>query len=257
MKCHLQLTACFTLLRKEMYRVLRIWPQTLMPSVITMSLYFFIFGHLLGLRLGDMHGVPYMAYLAPGLIMMAVINNAYTNVSASFFGVKFSRSLEEMLVSPMHPLAIIFGFVGGGVLRGLIVGGLVALVACFFTDLQVHHVWIMVSVVLLTAMLFSLAGLLNAFFAKKFDDVMIVPTFILTPLTYLGGVFYAVSQLPPFWRHVSMANPVLYMVNAFRYGVLGVADIPVVLAMGLILACVLGLFAACWWCLHAGKGLRS
>lgn len=253
----IQRIALMTIVRKEIYRIVRIWPQTLLPSVITMSLYFLIFGHVIGPKIGQTHGVPYMQYIAPGLIMMAVINNAYSNVSSSFFSAKFGRSVEEMLVAPMQPLTIITGFVLGGMLRGLVVGLLVAAVAMLLTHMTIHHWGITICVMLLSALLFSLAGLLNAFFAKSFDDISIIPTFVLTPLTYLGGVFYPVSLLPPMWHRLSLANPILYMVNAFRDGILGTTDINTTDALTLIVACVAVLMAACWWCLHTGKGLRS
>jgi ABC-2 type transport system permease protein len=257
MKPSAQGIALMTIIRKESYRIIRIWPQTLLPSVITMSLYFLIFGHVIGKHLSQNHGVPYMQYIAPGLIMMAVINNAYSNVSSSFFSAKFGRSVEEMLVAPMRPLTIIAGFVTGGMIRGVLVGLLVAIVATMFTHAPIQHWGLTITVMVLSALLFSLAGLLNAFFANSFDDISIIPTFILTPLTYLGGVFYSVALLPSIWRQASLFNPVLYLVNAFRYGMLGISDINVAVALTLVLACIAILMALCWWCLHTGKGLRS
>lgn len=252
-----QLTGLKTLIRKETWRIIRIWPQTLLPPVITMSLYFLIFGHMIGSRLGNMHGFPYVLYIAPGLIMMAVINNAYANVSSSFFSVKFSRSIEEMLVAPLSPTTIIAGFVLGGMVRGLTTGAMVALVTLFFTTLHIQHPWITLMVVSVSSLIFSLAGLLNAIFAKSFDDISIIPTFILTPLTYLGGVFYSVDRLPSTWHHISLFNPILYLVNAFRYGMLGVADVSIAISFVILGGCLSSLLLVCWWCLKTGRGLRS
>ena len=252
-----QSTALWTLVTKEYNRIMRIWVQTLVPPAITMTLYFIIFGNLIGRRIGDMGGFSYMQYIAPGLIMMSVITNSYGNVVSSFFGAKFGRHIEEMLVSPMPNWLIITGHVAGGVMRGLLVGALVTVVALFFTDLDVKHPIVTVSVVLLTAIVFSLGGFLNAIYAKKFDDISIVPTFILTPLTYLGGVFYSISLLPDFWERVSMANPILYMVNAFRYGILGVSDIGLGKAYLIIIAFVVALFAWALALMNRGTGIRD
>ena len=207
MNIALNLVAVRTIVRKEMVRVLRIWTQTIVPPAITMTLYFIIFGNLIGRRIGSMEGFDYMAYIAPGLIMMSVITNSYGNVVSSFFGAKFGRHVEEMLVAPMSNASIIVGHVAGGVLRGLLVGLLVTIIALFFTRLDVAHPLIMISVVLLSSVVFSLAGFINAIFAKKFDDVAIVPTFVLTPLTYLGGVFYSISLLPEFWQGCIESQP--------------------------------------------------
>ncbi len=257
MNIPLNLVAVHTLIRKEMIRVLRIWVQTIVPPAITMTLYFIIFGNLIGRRIGTMDGFDYMQYIAPGLIMMSVITNSYGNVVSSFFGAKFGRHIEEMLVSPMSNASIIIGHVAGGVLRGLLVGMLVTVVALFFTRLEVAHPFIMVSVVLLSSIVFSLAGFINAVFAKKFDDISIVPTFILTPLTYLGGVFYSISLLPEFWQNVSKANPILYMVNAFRYGVLGTSDISISHAYIILLGFVVLLFSAAFLLMKKGVGIRE
>ncbi|MEO0574930.1 MAG: ABC transporter permease [Pseudomonadota bacterium] len=246
-----------TIVRKEVVRVLRIWVQTIVPPAITMTLYFLIFGTLIGSRIGTMDGFSYMEFIAPGLIMMSVITNSYGNVVSSFFGAKFQRHIEEMLVSPVSNGVIILGHVAGGVLRGLMVGTLVALVALFFTKLNIAHPLIMLSMVVLTSVVFSLAGFINAVFAKKFDDISIVPTFVLTPLTYLGGVFYSISLLPEFWQKVSMANPILYMVNAFRYGVLGQSDIPIMTAYALVLFFVVLLFSTCVFLMNRGIGIRE
>jgi len=253
----LNLIAVKTLIRKEIVRVMRIWVQTIVPPAITMTLYFIIFGNLIGRRIGSMDGFDYMQYIAPGLIMMSVITNSYGNVVSSFFGAKFGRHIEEMLVSPMSSAAIIIGHVAGGVLRGLAVGALVTIIALFFTNLQVQHPFVTVSIVLLSATVFSLAGFINALFAKKFDDIAIVPTFILTPLTYLGGVFYSISLLPEFWQTVSKANPILYMVNAFRYGILGTSDISIGHAYAILVLFVTALFSACLYFLNRGIGIRE
>ena len=252
-----QWVAFNTIVRKEIRRFLRIWPQTLLPPAITMTLYFVIFGNLIGSRVGEMGGFDYMQYIVPGLIMMSVIQNSYGNVVSSFFSTKFQHSIEEMLVSPMSNTVILLGFVAGGVVRGILTGLIVTLLSLFFTSLELQHAWITFFVVVLTATMFSLGGLVNAVFANKFDDVAIVPTFILTPLTYLGGVFYSIDLLPDFWRGLSMANPVLYMVNAFRYGVLGVSDVNVYLAMGMIFGFTVALFALALWLLNRGIGIRT
>ncbi len=246
-----------TLLRKEINRILRIWTQTLLPPAITMTLYFIIFGNLIGSRIGNMDGFDYMSFIVPGLVMMAVITSSYGNMVSSFFGAKFAKHVEELLISPMPNWAILTGYVGGCLFRGLAVGIIVTGVSLFFTDIQVHNIWIVISTVVLTSVVFSLGGFINAAFAKKFDDIAIIPTFILTPLTYLGGVFYSISLLPEFWQGVSKINPVLYMVNTFRYGFLGVSDINVYVAYALILTFVfiLGFFS--WLILHKGWGLRS
>jgi len=257
MNIALNIVAVRTVIHKEMSRVLRIWIQTIVPPAITMTLYFIIFGNLIGRRIGTMDGFDYMQYIAPGLIMMSVITNSYGNVVSSFFGAKFGGHIEEMLISPMSNASIIVGHVAGGVLRGLLVGSLVTVIALFFTRLEVAHPFIMVSVVLLSSIVFSLAGFINAVFAKKFDDISIVPTFILTPLTYLGGVFYSISMLPEFWQGVSKANPILYMVNAFRYGILGTSDIDITYAYTILVGFVVLLFSACFYLMEKGVGIRE
>tara|TARA_R110002049_G_scaffold54869_32_gene152495 strand:+ start:8684 stop:9457 length:774 start_codon:yes stop_codon:yes gene_type:complete len=257
MNLGLNAVAVATLVRKEVMRVLRIWVQTIVPPAITMTLYFIIFGNLIGSRIGMMDGYDYMSYIAPGLIMMSVITNSYGNVVSSFFGAKFGRHVEEMLVAPMSNAAIIIGHVAGGVLRGLFVGALVTAVALFFTRLHVQHPFITVSIVLLSAIVFSLAGFINAILAKKFDDISIVPTFVLTPLTYLGGVFYSISMLPEFWQNVSRANPILYMVNAFRYGILGTSDISIGTAYAILLVFIVLLFSVCLFMMNRGVGIRE
>ncbi|MGQ0657307.1 MAG: ABC transporter permease [Chromatiales bacterium] len=246
-----------TLVTKEVTRFMRIWVQTVLPPAITMTLYFVIFGHLIGPRIGAMGGFDYIQYIAPGLIMMSVITNAYANVVSSFFGAKFQKHIEEMLVAPVPNWLILAGYICGGVARGLIVGVVVTAVALFFTDLHLHSWAVTAVVVLLTSVLFSLGGLINGIFAKSFDDISIIPTFVLTPLTYLGGIFYSIDLLPKFWQGVSLANPILYMVNAFRYGVLGVSDINVTLALLVLAACSAALFALSLTLMNRGVGIRT
>jgi ABC-2 type transport system permease protein len=252
-----QWVAFCTIVTKEVRRFLRIWMQTLLPPAITMSLYFVIFGSLIGSRVGKMGGYDYMQYIAPGLIMMSVIQNSYSNVVSSFFGTKFHRSIEEMMVSPMSSFVVLAGFCIGGVARGLCVGIIVTCVSLFFTNLHVAHLGVMLLVVVLTALLFSLGGFLNALFAKSFDDISIIPTFVLTPLTYLGGVFYSLELLPSFWRHLTLVNPIVYMVNTFRYGILGVSDVSVTGSVFAIIGFTLGLFLLAWYLFHRGIGVRS
>ena len=246
-----------TIVRREIMRILRIWGQTLVPPAITMTLYFLIFGGLIGSRIGDMGGYTYMEFIVPGLVMMSVIQNSYGNISSSFFGAKFGRHIEELLVSPMPHWVILGGYVAGAVLRGLMVGAIVLVIAMFFTKVRIPHPFITFTTVLLGATIFSLAGFINAVYAKKFDDVAIVPTFILTPLTYLGGVFYSVKLLPPWAEAMTHANPIFYMVNAFRYGLLGTSDVPVWIAYTLMLGFTIGLGALGLWLLKRGVGLRS
>ncbi|MGR6874479.1 ABC transporter permease [Pseudomonas sp. HK3] len=246
-----------TILGKEIRRFMRIWQQTLLPPAITMTLYFIIFGNLIGSRIGEMSGLSYMSFIMPGLIMMSVINNAYSNVSSSFFSNKFQRSVEELLVAPVPNSVILAGFVFGGVARGLLTGMIVTIVAIFFTDIQVHNFWVLISIVLLSSILFSLGGFINALYANKFDDVSIVPTFLLTPLSYLGGVFFSTDLLPEGWRLVSEFNPILYMVNGFRYGMLGVTDVSLVTCYGILLSVIAVLTAYSMWLLKRGKGIRS
>lgn len=242
---------------KESYRFMRIWVQTLVPPVISMTLYFIIFGNLIGSRIGEMNGFSYMQFIVPGLIMMAVITNAYANVASSFFSAKFQRNIEELLVAPVPTHVIIIGYVGGGVARGLCVGILVTVVSLFFVPFHVHS-WLSVGLTLiLTAVLFSLAGLLNAVFAKSFDDINLIPTFVLTPLTYLGGVFYSLTLLPPFWQILSRLNPVVYMVSGFRFGFLGMSDVPLVTTFAVLLMFIIVFYLSCWYLIQRGRGLRS
>lgn len=251
------LIALYTLTKREIVRFFRIWSQTLLPSPISMMLYFFIFGQLIGARIGFVQGYAYIDYIAPGLIMMAVIQNAFSNVVSSFFGTKFQKNIEEMFVAPMATWTILLGFILGGLIRGCLVGFIVTCVALFFTHLKVAHPVITMLVIVSTALLFSLAGFLNGMYSKKFDDITIIPTFILTPLTYLGGVFYSVDMLSPFWQTCAHFNPILYMVNAFRYGVLGIADVPVVFALSFIMLCNIVLFLVTLYLLKKGVGLKA
>jgi ABC-2 type transport system permease protein len=252
-----QFIAFLTILTKEVRRFLRIWTQTLLPSAITMTLYFLIFGALIGERIGQMGGFSYMQFVVPGLIMMAIVTNSYANVVSSFFGSKFNHSVEELLVSPTPNWIILMGYVIGGVSRGLLVALIVTLVALVLTDLRVHNLAVVLSVVLLTAILFSLCGFINAVFANTFDDISIVPTFVLTPLIYLGGVFYSMDMLPSFWESVSRANPLVYVVNAFRFGVLGVSDVDVRIAFGMITLFTAVAFGVSLHLLNSSKRLRQ
>ena len=245
-----------TILIKEVRRFLRIWLQTLVPPAITIGLYFVIFGNLIGRRIGDMGGFDYMEFIVPGLIMMAVIQNSYSNVVSSFFSHKFQRSVEELLVSPVPNYVILIGFVAGGMARGLAVGAIVTIMSLFFTDLHIDNLLITTAVLLLTSIVFSLAGFINALFANSFDDISIIPTFVLTPLIYLGGVFYSVQLLPGFWKGVSYVNPIFYMVNTFRYGILGVSDVSIIWAFVILAVFALGLYTSCILLLRRGTGLR-
>ncbi|WP_300615971.1 ABC transporter permease [Dokdonella sp.] len=252
------LVALYTITRREVIRILRIWSQTLLPSAITMTLYFVIFGRMVGSRIGEIApGIQYIDYIVPGLIMMAVITNSYGNISSSFFGAKFGRHVEEMLASPMPSWVILAGYVAGAMLRGLIVAAIVLAISLFFTHIHLYHPWITLLTVLLTSLVFSLAGFVNAVYAKKFDDIALVPTFVLTPLTYLGGVFYSVSALGSPWKEVSYANPILYMVNAFRYGLLGISDVPLGVAFVVMSGFAVVLTVVGMALLNRGIGLRS
>ncbi len=246
-----------TIVYKELRRVLRIWVQTIIPPAITMTLYFIIFGSLIGSRIGSMEGIPYTTYIAPGLIMMAVIQNSFGNVVSSFFSGKLNLHLEELLVAPLSFVTIVVGYMIGGVVRGILVASLVTVVALFFTELEVAHPFVTFTVITLTAMIFSLGGLLNALFAKNFDDISIVPTFFLAPLTYLGGVFFSINLLAEPWRTIAQANPILYMVNAFRYGMLGRSDIDIGVAYTLIVGLFVVMFSLALFLLHRGIGIRT
>jgi ABC-2 type transport system permease protein len=246
-----------TIIEKEIVRFMRIWVQTILPAVVTTTLYFIIFGKLIGARIGEMDGYNYIDFIVPGLILMTVITNSYANVVSSFFSSKMQRHIEELLIAPVPNWITIVGYVGGGVARGIMVGIAVTLVSLFFTDLTIHSYSMTFLVLIFTSILFALAGLINAVFAKTFDDISIVPTFVLTPLTYLGGVFYSIKMLPEFWQQVSLANPILYMVNAFRYGLLGSSDIPIGTAMAIILLFIVVLGTVTHYLLAKGVGIKD
>ncbi len=246
-----------TIVTKEILRFMRIWVQTVLPPAITTTLYFIIFGTLIGTRIGEMDGYRYIDFIVPGLILMAVISNSYSNVVSSMFSSKFQHHIEELLIAPVPNWIILAGYVSGGVARGVVVGIAVTAVSLFFSDLSVHSYFWTLVVFVLTSILFALGGFINAVYARSFDDISIVPTFILTPLTYLGGVFYSIRMLPEFWQQVSLGNPVLYMVNAFRYGLLGVSDIPMFLALAIILLFIGGLTAYSLSLLKRGVGIKS
>jgi len=250
-------TAFRTILIKEVLRFARIWVQTLLPPAITMTLYFVIFGKLIGEQIGEMDGFKYIDFIVPGLILMSVISHSYANVVSSFYSSKFQRHVEELLIAPVPNWVILAGYVGGGVARGVSVGIVVTIVSQFFTDISVHSYGVTLLVFVVTSVLFATAGFINAVYANSFDDISIVPTFVLTPLTYLGGVFYSISMLPEFWQGVSLANPVLYMINAFRFGLLGVSDIPLTVAFGLIGVFTILLVSFALWLLNRGVGIKS
>ncbi|HEY9052996.1 MAG TPA: ABC transporter permease [Gammaproteobacteria bacterium] len=246
-----------TIVTKEFLRFIRIWIQTVLPPAITTALYFVIFGNLIGSQISDIDGYSYMDYIVPGLILMTVITNSYANVVSSFYSSKFQKSIEELLVSPVPNYLILAGYVMGGVARGLIVGVTVSLVAMYFTDFHVHNVLVAVTVFILTATLFSIAGFINAVYANSFDDISIVPTFILTPLTYLGGIFYSIEMLPELWQNVSLINPILYMINSFRYGLIGVTDTHLPTAFGIIILFNVCLFGYALYLLNKGIGIKQ
>ena len=253
----LYFTALKSLAIKETNRYLRIWVQTLVPPVITTSLYFVIFGKMIGGRIGDMGGFSYIEFIVPGLIMMSAITSSYSNVSSSFFSQKFQKNIEELLVAPVPTHVIIWGFVLGGLGRSLLVGTLVTIISLLFVPLNVFSWLIVILTLLMTAILFSLAGLINGVFAQSYDDVSIVPTFVLQPLTYLGGVFYAISMLPPFWQTVSKVNPIVYMIPAFRYGFLGTTDVPILVSLMILVLFIIIVYSVCYYLINTGKGIRS
>jgi len=246
-----------TLLFKEIRRFARIWPQTLLPPAITTSLYFLIFGKLIGERIGAVNGVSYMDYIVPGVILMSVISHSYSNVVSSFYSTKFQRHIEELLVSPVSNWVILAGYIGGGIARGVLVGCVVTAISLLFADITVTNWWLAVSVFVLTATLFSLAGFINAIFADSFDDISIIPNFVLTPLSYLGGVFYSVSMLPDIWQKIALANPILYMINAFRYSLIGISDVDVYLAMIMTVSFIVLLIVFCLVLLAKGVGIKN
>ncbi|RDI41324.1 ABC transporter permease [Aquicella lusitana] len=250
------LVALETILRKEIFRFMRIWTQTLLPPAITMSLYFIIFGKFIGSQIRDVQGFSYIQYIVPGLVMMSVMTNSYANTASSFFLTKFNKSIEEMVVSPMPSFVILLGFMLGGTLRGLLVGIIVMLISLLFTHVPLFHPFIILLMAILSAMVFSLGGLINGVYAKRFDDISFIPTFVLTPLTYLGGVFYSIQQLPPTWRTLSLLNPILDMVDTFRFGMLGVSDLNVYLGFSLVSILFIALFFWAWALLHKGVGIK-
>jgi len=246
-----------TIVIKEFLRFIRIWIQTVLPPAITTALYFVIFGNLIGSQISDIEGYSYMNYIVPGVILMTVITNAYANVVSSFYSAKFQKSVEELLVSPVPNYLILAGYVSGGVARGLIVGLVVTIVAMYFSDFQVHSYAISIGILILTAILFSLAGFINAIYANSFDDISIIPTFVLTPLTYLGGIFYSINMLPEFWQKLSLVNPILYMINSFRYGLLGISDTDLVTAVVIIISFIVALFSYSLYLLRQGIGIKQ
>ena len=251
-------TSFYTIVRKDIVRIFRIWAQTFLPSVVTSVLYFLIFGAFLGSRIGSINGFPYMAFVVPGLVMLAVITNSYANTSFNFFSSKFfSRSIDEILVSPTPPWILIAGYTMGGVIRGVLVGALVLLISLFFTHLTVTQPAIVILFFVLTALIFSLAGLVNGIYAKSIDGINIVPTFVLTPMVYLGGVFYSVKALPAVWQAISYANPVFYLVNGFRHGFLGFSDVSVAISVSVLIAFVFILAAINWYLIKKGLGLKQ
>ncbi len=252
-----KLTALRTIVTREILRFARIWIQTVLPPMITTALYFIIFGNLIGSQIGDMDGFRYMEFIIPGIIMMSVITNSYANVVSSFYGSKFQRHIEEMLVSPVPNYIILTGFITGGVTRGLVVGCAVTLVSLLFNPLSIYNLWVMLSMIVLTAILFALAGFINAIYARTFDDISIIPTFVLTPLTYLGGIFYSINMLPEFWQKASLANPILYMINAFRYGFLGITDISLLASYSISIGFIVVLYTFSIYLLRKGQGIRT
>ncbi len=251
-----QWIAFLTIFHREVQRFTRIWVQTLLPPVITMGLYFAIFGKLMGNRIGDMHGVPYVQFVVPGLIMMSVITNSFSNVVSSFYSSKFQKSVEELLVSPVPNYIMLSGYVAGGVARGLSVGLLVTGLSLVFADLSIESVGLTLSVLLLTSIFFASLGFLNALYANSFDDISVIPTFVLTPMIYLGGVFYSVDMLSGIFKTLTAFNPIVYIVSAFRQGVLGISDIHVELSLGILFSCCILSISLCLYLLKKGKGLR-
>jgi ABC-2 type transport system permease protein len=246
-----------TIVTKEIFRFIRIWPQTLLPPAITTALYFLIFGKLIGDRIGIINGVSYMDYIVPGIILMSVISHSYANVVSSFYSTKFQRNIEELLVAPVPNSIILAGYISGGIIRGLLVGTVVALISLLFADIEVKNPYIALSVMLLTATLFSLAGFINAVLAESFDDISIIPNFVLTPLSYLGGVFYSVKMLPDIWQSISLGNPILYMINAFRYGLIGVTDVDIRLAFMMTVGFIVALTLVSLFLLYKGIGIKN
>ncbi len=245
------------MVRGDFMRIVRIWSQTLLPPVITTSLYFVVFGTFIGSQLDAIQGLTYIQFIVPGLIMMSVITSSYMNTVSTFYFAKWTKTLDEVLVSPMPEWLVILGFVSGGVMRGLMVGVLVGIVGLFFTHLAIQNILVLIAALVLTSVLFSIAGLINGVFAKGFDGISIVPTFVLTPLTYLGGIFYSIEQFPPFWQTVSLFNPILYMVNAFRWGFFGVSDINIVVCFGVLGGFILAFLIILLWLFRRGIGVKN
>ncbi len=246
-----------TIVVKEIFRFIRIWPQTLLPPAITTALYFLIFGKLIGDRIGTVNGASYMDYIVPGIILMSVISHSYANVVSSFYSTKFQRNIEELLVAPIPNWVILGGYVSGGITRGLLVGVVVALISLLFTNITVNNIAVALSIAVLTATVFSLAGFINAILAESFDDISIIPNFVLTPLSYLGGVFYSVNMLPGIWQNISMGNPILYMVNAFRYGLIGITDIDIQMTFFITSGFIITLTVFSLYLLHKGIGIKN
>ena len=249
--------AYYTIVRKDVMRMVRLWKQTFLPSVVTTALYFLVFGTFIGSQLSAIHGFSYIQFIVPGLVMMSIIQNAYSNTSTALFMAKFQRNLDEMLVSPTPEWVIVAGYVTAGIVRGIIIGILVLTTSLFFTHLLIHNIFVLLGALILTCVLFSLAGFLNAMFAESFDSIAIVPTFILTPLTYLGGVFYSIEQFPHFWQTVSLVNPILYMVNAFRWGFLGISDVTIGMAFAVLTSLTVILLGVILWLFKKGVGLKQ
>ncbi len=252
-----QIISFYTLLRREFVRIIKIWPETLLPSVITMGLYFVIFGNVMGTRIGNMGGMPYTSYIVPGLVMMALINASYINVEFSFYISKFQRNVEEMLTSPMSNHAILLGYVCGGIIRGLLVATSVLLVSFFFTEISIYNWQLTILVALCTSALLSLGGFINGVFSTSFDQLSLVPMFVLTPLTYFGGVFYSVELLPKMWQTATYFNPIFYMVSGFRYGMLGTTDVAIEYVLCILIGAIMMLYSFCMWLLHKGIGIKS
>ncbi len=246
-----------TMLRREWVRIMRIWSQTLLPSVVTSALYFVVFGAFIGSQIAPIDGFSYMQFIVPGLVMMAVITNSYSNVVSTFYFAKWARNIDEILVSPTPDWVVILGFVSGGVIRGVLTGFLVLLVSLFFTHLAVYNIAVIFASLILTSVVFSLGGLINGIYAKGFDGISIVPTFVLTPLTYLGGIFFSISLFPPFWQTVSLFNPILYMVNAFRYGFLGITDVPLWICFTVLIGFTVLFAGVAWYLFKKGVGLKN
>lgn len=248
----------YTIVRKDVLRMFRIWAQTFLPSVVTSSLYFLVFGAFLGSKIGTVQGVPYVMFVVPGLVMLAVVTNAYANTSSVMFSSKFfGRNIDEILVSPTPPWVLVAGYVTGGVIRGVLIGFFVLLVSLFFTHLTVYNIFVVLMFLILTSLVFALAGLVNGIYAKSIDGINIVPTFVLTPLVYLGGVFYSAQVLPGFWGTLTKLDPVFYIINGFRYGFLGISDVSIYFSVGLLLTFVAVLLGVAWYLVKIGLGLRQ